>query len=127
MNVMTAAWAIARRGAATFGGSVKEYFAAALKQAWANVKAAKARVDFELSADTRKFRTWLAKIEGPHATYKLDRKFINPDGTSEYGDKVFRLSPGFYEYNNGRKREFFQVIDGTVRTVDQSYILSAVA
>ena len=37
-NVMTTAWKIAKEGAAKFGGSVKSYFAEALKMAWAQVK-----------------------------------------------------------------------------------------
>jgi hypothetical protein len=38
MNVMTRAWEIARKGAAKFGEKVKEYFAQALRLAWAEVK-----------------------------------------------------------------------------------------
>jgi Streptococcus thermophilus bacteriophage Gp111 protein len=37
-NVMKKAWEIARDGARKFGGSVKEYFAEALRMAWAIVK-----------------------------------------------------------------------------------------
>ena len=37
-NVMTRAWEIAREGAANFGGKVKEYFAEALRMAWAETK-----------------------------------------------------------------------------------------
>lgn len=37
-NVMTRAWKIAREGAAKFGGKVKEYFAEALRMAWAEIK-----------------------------------------------------------------------------------------
>ena len=37
-NVMTIAWEIAKKGAAKFGGKVKEYFATALKMAWGIVK-----------------------------------------------------------------------------------------
>lgn len=38
MNVMKRAWEIARNGVKQFGGMVKEYFAVALKMAWAEVK-----------------------------------------------------------------------------------------
>jgi len=34
-NIMKSAWQIARKGAAQFGGSARQYFAAALRQAWA--------------------------------------------------------------------------------------------
>ena len=37
-NVMTRAWEIAKEGQKKFGGKVKEYFAQALKMAWALVK-----------------------------------------------------------------------------------------
>lgn len=38
MNVMVRAWEIAREGQNKFGGKVKEYFAQALKMAWAEKK-----------------------------------------------------------------------------------------
>ncbi|WP_054955030.1 hypothetical protein [Paenibacillus dakarensis] len=127
MNVMTVAWKIARRGATIFGGSAKDYFAEALKQAWTNIKAAKARVTFELAADTRKTRTWLAQIVGTHPVYKLERKFLNADYANEDGDKVFRLNNGFYEYNNGRGRAIIEVANGEYRVVEQSDVLAAIA
>lgn len=37
-NVMKTAWKIAKEGAAKFGGKVKEYFAEALRMAWAEMK-----------------------------------------------------------------------------------------
>lgn len=37
-KVMSRAWTIARQGQSKFGGQVKEYFAAALKMAWKEVK-----------------------------------------------------------------------------------------
>lgn len=37
-NVMTRAWEIARSGQKKFGGTAKEYFAEALRMAWAEVK-----------------------------------------------------------------------------------------
>lgn len=37
-NVMTRAWEIAKQGQKKFGGNVKEFFAAALKMAWKEVK-----------------------------------------------------------------------------------------
>lgn len=38
--IFAKAWEIARKGAERFGGSVKEYFAASLKEAWAWAKKA---------------------------------------------------------------------------------------
>ena len=36
-NIMIRAWGIARAGAAAFGGKVREYFGAALKQSWKEI------------------------------------------------------------------------------------------
>lgn len=38
MNVMKRAWEIAKAAVVQFGGKVKEYFAASLKQAWAEAR-----------------------------------------------------------------------------------------
>lgn len=126
MNVMTRAWEIARFGQKRFGGSVKEYFAQALVIAWAQAKAP-AAVEWELPADTRKSRTWMARITGTHPVYKLDRKFINPDGEDKYGDKLFDLKPGYYEANNGKRRYFIQVANGEATIVEQHVVMTAVA
>jgi lysozyme family protein len=44
MNVMKRAWEIAKEGQRKFGGKVKEYFAQALRIAWAEVKKGAKRV-----------------------------------------------------------------------------------
>ncbi|WP_068783195.1 hypothetical protein [Paenibacillus phocaensis] len=110
--VMVRAWEIARDAVAKFGGKVKEYFAQALAQAWKEVKAIMQRYEVILDADTKKCRTWLAKIVGTHPVYKLDRKFLMQDGETEYGRKVFKLSDGYYESFNGKRRQLFKVVDG---------------
>ena len=46
-NIMTAAWTMAREGQAKFGGSVRQYLAAALKSAWA---AASKKIDRKMIA-----------------------------------------------------------------------------
>lgn len=64
-NVMTQAWAIAREGQAKFGGSVREYFAEALRMAW---RIAKNRM--EKFRDVKKVvtsREW--KNYGKHRIY----------------------------------------------------------
>ena len=38
-GILTKAWLIARAGARRFGGTVRAYLAAALRQAWAKAKA----------------------------------------------------------------------------------------
>ncbi|GAB6931609.1 hypothetical protein JCM10914A_55920 [Paenibacillus sp. JCM 10914] len=122
-NVMVRAWEIAKAAVTRFGGKVKEYFAQALAMAWRETKApVKRSVEFELKADTRKYRTWLAQITGPCQTYKMKRQFLNHDRNDEFGYKVFILENGVYEYNNGR-RGFFQVDNGEIRDIEQSQVL----
>ncbi|GIO36185.1 hypothetical protein J41TS12_10460 [Paenibacillus antibioticophila] len=110
-NVMVRAWEIAKAAVKRFGGNVRDFFAQALAMAWAEVKAPKC-AKVELAADTRKFRTWIAAITGTHPIYKLDRKFLNQDTTDEYGDKIFYLNDGAYEFNNGKRRGFFFIRKG---------------
>lgn len=124
-KVMVRAWEIARKAVVKFGGKVKEYFAQALAMAWREAKAPK-YVEIDLKADTRKCRTWVAKIVGPHEVYKLDRQFLNQDSTDEFGDKIYRLFNGVYEYNNGRRREFIKVEDGTILYIDYKDVLAYV-
>jgi len=126
-NVMENAWAIAKMGANRFGGKVKEYFAEALRLAWKILKREASTVKLTIPADTRKCRTWVAKISGLHPVYKLDREFINHDFDDEYGDKVFKLKDGFYEYNNGRRRGFIQVLNGDKKSVERDDVIAHVA
>ncbi|MBO2943599.1 hypothetical protein JJQ72_06355 [Paenibacillus sp. F411] len=125
-NVMVRAWEIAKAAVVKFGGKVKEFFARALAMAWAEVKAPK-YTEVELKADTRKHRTWMAQIVGTHPTFKLDRKFLNEDGTDEFGDKIFRLKDGAYEFNNGNRRGFFLIQNGMKVSVTQNEINSYIA
>ncbi|MGM1023218.1 MAG: hypothetical protein ACQEXV_22530 [Bacillota bacterium] len=127
MNIMTAAWVIARKSAVKFGGSPKQYFAEALRLAWSNLKAAALKVEWELPTDSRKTRTWMAKIVGTHPVYKLARTFLNPDGTDSYGDKIFRLSDGYYEANNGKRRQYIHVANGDYTIVDAVTVGAAMA
>lgn len=126
-HVMTRAWEIAKTGAKRFGGNAKEYFAAALRMAWAEFKSAAAIVEWDLPADTRKCRTWMARITGTHPVYKLERQFLNPDGEDKYGDKLFDLTRGYYEAYNGKHRYFIQVIKGKATKVERHVVMSAFA
>ncbi|MDN4106131.1 hypothetical protein [Paenibacillus polymyxa] len=62
-----------------------------------------------MSADSRKTRTWMAKIIGTHPVYKLDRSFMNCDYKGSYGEKVFRLDEGYYEAYYGKRRQFIHL------------------
>lgn len=122
-NVMVRAWEIAGAAVKRFGGTVREYFTQALAMAWAEAKAPKC-AEVELAADTRKFRTWIAKITGTHPVYKLDRKFLNQDTADEYGTKIFYLNDGAYEFNNGRRRGFFFVRQGQCVDATQADVMA---
>lgn len=127
-NVMVRAWRIAELAAMKFGGKASQYIAGSLKQAWAEKKVLdRPVVEWELPADTRKTRTWLAAITGTHPVYKLQRSFLSEDSTNEYGEKVFRLRDGFYEANNGKRRVFIRVSNGDFSIVEQYEVLAAMA
>ncbi|WP_160037332.1 MULTISPECIES: hypothetical protein [unclassified Paenibacillus] len=125
-KVMVRAWEIAKAAVAKFGGKAKEYFSQALTMAWKEVKAVKKKFELELKADTKKTKTWVAEITGTHPVYKLARKFLNKDWDNEYGEKVFRLNDGFYEFFNGKRKQLFQVVDGEYVEVDLDRVLVAV-
>lgn len=124
MNVMKRAWEIAKAGASKFGGKSKEFFRQALIMAWAE-KRRPVKAEVELPADTKKYRTWLAAITGTHPTFKLDRKFLNPDTTDSWGDKIFYLTDGFYESNDCKRRHFIQVVNGIVTRVEKEEVYAA--
>lgn len=104
---MTTAWEIARKGAAQFGGKVKEYFAEALRMAWSEIKSATTTVTIQLAEGSRKHKSWVGKIVGTHPQYGLDRKWINPQEDENIKGKFFTLEEGcIYDVNcaqSGRK------------------------
>lgn len=122
-NVMKRAWEIAREGYIKFGGKVVEYFTMALKLAWQEVKADAEKVEYELTGNTRRTRTWIAAIVGKHPQYRLDRKFLDPADFDKYGDKIFYLTPGYYEVYNGKRKTFIKIEDGNVRVIDKEEVL----
>jgi hypothetical protein len=115
-NVMTRAWEIAREGQKRFGGNVKEYFAQALRLAWAEVKAPK-KVEVELKGSTKRVKTWLAEIVGKHPQYVFDRDFLEPDDFDKWGDKLFYLNDGLYELYDGKRRKFIHIKNGEERLI----------
>ena len=121
-SVMTRAWELAKAAVVKFGGKVREYFALALRQAWREVRAPKA-VLVELRSPNRNSKTWVAAIIGPHAVYKLERKFINSDCFGEYD---WTLSDGMYEVCENGKRYFIQVSGGDYCKVEMSVVMSYV-
>ncbi|KYG88971.1 hypothetical protein A0U40_14845 [[Bacillus] sp. KCTC 13219] len=112
-NVMTRAWEIAKEGAAKFGGKAKEYFAVALKMAWAETKKPTV-VTIELVSGSRKHRSWIAEIVGTHEKFKFDRQFVNNfRGIDLETDKVYTLEEGkIYDVNNVNSRYYATVRNG---------------
>jgi hypothetical protein len=124
-NVMVRAWEIAKDGQSKFGGSVKEYFAMALKMAWAEVKAPKVAT-LTTTSGSRKHKSWVAKITGTHPRFRFNREFVRE---SEYNmmDKSFNLTDGIYEVCNAGDRRFIQVANGQIIEIDASEVTAAVA
>lgn len=124
-NVMVRAWEIARTAAVRFGGKASEFFAAALRQAWVEIKNVK--TSFALRADKNGKRSWIAKVTGTHPTYKLQREFLSPVGTDWLGNKVFELEDGYYSYDSIRERGYIKVENGKWTDVSYQEVAGAVA
>lgn len=122
-NVMKRAWEIAREGFIKFGGKVVEYFAEALKLAWLEVKSANPEI--KISTGSRKHKTWIAKIVGPHAKFKLDRVFMEAVREEGWTGKVYELEDGIYEVCNG-ERYFIEVANKQINTISKQDVLAAI-
>jgi len=115
-TVMVRAWKIAKAAVVKFGGKVKEYFAAALTQAWAESRKPKAAV-LETLTGSRKHKTWVARITGKDSKYGFAREFINNfrdiGGALEYD-----LTDGYYDLCNGGTRSYILVANGKIEEVE---------
>jgi hypothetical protein len=118
-NVMKRAWEIAKEGQKKFGGKVKEYFAIALKMAWAETKQPK-KVSFEIRHQPSGGKEWVAEIVGRHPKFKFDRKFINAtqrnwSSSGKTGRTVFTLEEGkVYEVNEPFVGRYFVTVENGV-------------
>lgn len=126
-NVMTKAWEIAREGQMKFGGKVKEYFAEALKMAWAIVKAGKQTAQIKTTSGSRKHKSWVAEITGTHPKWKLNREFVEAVEEDSWTGKVFELKSGIYEVCNAGDREFIKVKNGEVEYIEYAVVMGLVA
>lgn len=126
MNVMKRAWEIAREGQEKFGGKVSEYFAIALKMAWAETKTVKVTTMYGYH------KSYVARITGKHPKYKLDRQFLKADKhersySGKTGYDFFYISEnGVYEKVSNGNREYFVVRNGEKTTVDYETVLKMV-
>lgn len=129
MNVMSIAWKIAKEAVAKFGGNVKEYFAAALKMAWAQVKNVATNVVIELSEGSRKHKSWVAELTGVDAKFGFARKFVNGFEDSNVRGLFFKLIEGkVYDVNCAQKgRSYVTVQNGVVVELSNDEVKSVVA
>ena len=124
---MKKAWQIARKGQNQFGGKVKEYLAEALRLAWAIYKASKAIATIKTTSGSKKHKSWVAQIVGPHAKWKLDRKFVDAVSENDWDGKVFELKTGVYEVCNAGDHEFIRVDGSDVEYIEYADVVSVFA
>ena len=122
-NVMVRAWEIAKEGQVKFGGSVRQYFAEALRMAWKEAKQP-STTRFVLK-NTRGFKSWIARIGGKDARYGLQREFLDVAEYDEDGNKVFYLVDGIYEFTQG-KREFIAIENGEMTYTSNKQVFALV-
>lgn len=127
-NVMTIAWKIAKDAVAKFGGKVKEYFAEALRMAWAQVKNEVGAIEIELSGGSRKHKSWVAEIVGTDAKYGLKREFLNgynKDNAMLY----FELENGkIYDIKDAAGvRRYKKVVNGELIEMNESDVKAVFA
>lgn len=131
-EVMKNAWEIAREGQQTFGGKVSEYIAEAMKIAWKNSKKAEVvdvvkeetKTEIVLAPGSRKHKTWFARINGPHAQYRLDREFLSSECED---DKVYNVGNGIYEAQEGGQRYFIEVTNGDYKIINDNWVYDNIA
>lgn len=128
-NVMTIAWGIAKEGAAKFGGSVKAYFAEALKMAWAETKAVATKIEIALAEGSRKHKSWIAEIIGTDAKYGFKRAFVTGREDDNIKGLFFTLVEGvIYDVNCAQKgRSYMTVKAGAVVELSQNEVKAMVA
>lgn len=136
MNVMKKAWEIAKEGAVKFGGKVKEYFAASLKMAWAQVKnetgainAQNVNVTIELAEGSKKHKSWVAEIVGTDAKFGFKRQFLNGFEDANVRGLFYKLTDGkVYDVNCAQKgRKFVTVKAGEIVELTQDEVKTVIA
>lgn len=121
-EVMTLAWEIARKGAIKFGGSVREYFKMALKQAWCEVKVRyfnKARAAQPVGHVVISFdfmpQQYCAEVTGKCKKWFYDRQFLTPCAFSHHGIS-YKLENGkYYELDQFGRRTYIYVDNGVAQ------------
>lgn len=119
-EIFTAAWELAKQGAAKFGGSSKEYFAEALKIAYQRSNT-KIIYTLEVAGGSKKHKSWVAKVTGKDAKFGFAREFIDAVG---YG--VYNLEDGVYNVKDASKSEqqYFVIANGQATEIEKEEVLS---
>lgn len=114
-EIFVKAWKLANAGAARFGGSSKDYFAASLKIVYASLKN---QPYYFVLQGSRKYPGWIARVEGKDARYGFARKFMKAE--PEDSDDEFYLKDGVYNYGNrgDHNQKFFIVRNGQAQDVE---------
>lgn len=129
-NVMMQAWVIAKQGQAKFGGKVREYFAAALKMAWIQMKkgAIKVKATLKTLSGSNKHKSWVAQITDGNSTYKFNRAFVNDfEKEGMYGDRIYKLNNGVYDVCDGGQRKYIVVANGEISEIGENEIRACLA
>lgn len=112
-NVMTNAWDIAYKGQNKFGGKVKEYFAQALRMAWALFKKGGNNMKIELDEGSSRRKSYVAVIKGLDDQYGFDREFISYKDDEDADEIVAILEEGkVYEIQECGDREYVIIKNG---------------
>lgn len=122
-NIMKRAWEIARNGQKKYGGKVSEYFAEALKMAWAETN----KVTITTTSGSKRNKSWVAKITGAHPKWKLNREFIDAVEENDWTGKVFELESGIYEVCDAGDREFIKIDNGEIEYLEYAEVTAMVA
>lgn len=122
-QIFTTAWVIAKQGAAKFGGSSKDYFAASLKIAYKLKGGIKMTYKLEISEGSRKHPSWVAKVTGKDAKWGFKREFINTDTPGD-----LELEDGVYNIKNGSRQDqqFLVIKNGEAKEINKEEVLSYV-
>lgn len=113
MNVMTKAWEIARKGQKKFGGKVREYFAQALKMAWAIVKNVMEPVTLDQKTKNAIKKEIIRQNSYNHITKQLDPL---PAWIVEYLDDLTDQGAAMIEK---------AISNGKINSVDEKIIYAA--
>lgn len=116
-EIFTNAWKLAKDGAERFGGSCRDYFAQALKMAYAATKIYRDFIGNVRSA-------WTAKIVGKDEKFGLAHEFVF---NANSGKVCVDLTEGIYEEEINGDRYFFEVKNGKALDITREAVMARMA